>query len=76
MKQRHWIAVSVFMLLLAFYSNLIKIRTLEIYNSALIDEVEQIHETNIDLINRYNELHGAYEYLDERYELEIKRVYR
>jgi len=38
-------------------------------HNAMIDEMDTLERNQKELIEKYNELHGAYEYLDERYEL-------
>lgn len=44
-----------------------------ITNAVLIDELERMDENQKELIKRYSELHGAYEYLDEKYEFYIRK---
>jgi len=52
------------------------VETIKTEYTILIDEVRELKKTNVDLIkhyrflnSKYNELNGAYEYLDEKFEL-------
>jgi len=63
------ISLGFLLMIFCFCVNAYFIRELKITNKVLIDEIKQVTKENNELIRLYQEMYGAWEYLDEKFEL-------